>query len=87
MSRLALLKGHDRRARSGHPWVFSNEIAPTESKPTPGASVELYSHSGEFFGVGTYNPQSLIALRLLSRQRESLDTVDFYRRQIGRAHV
>lgn len=85
MNRLVLLKGHDRRVRSGHPWVFSNEIAPTESKPTPGASVELYSHSGEFFGVGSYNPQSLIALRLLSRQRESIDTVDFYRRRIQAA--
>jgi len=85
MSRLTLLKGHDRRARSGHPWVFSNEIAPTESKPTPGTSVELYSHQGEFLGVGYYNPQSLIALRLLSRQRESIDTVDFYRQRIQTA--
>lgn len=85
MSRLTLLKGHDRRVRSGHPWIFSNEIAPGETKPAPGASVELYSHGGEFLGIGSYNPQSLIALRLLSRRRESIDSIEFYRQRIEAA--
>jgi 23S rRNA (cytosine1962-C5)-methyltransferase len=85
MSRLTLLKGHDRRLRSGHPWVFSNELAPAEVKPAPGASVELYSHGGEFLGLGTYNPHSLIALRLLSRRREAIDSVEFYRQRIAQA--
>ncbi|PNU20831.1 rRNA large subunit methyltransferase I [Geothermobacter hydrogeniphilus] len=82
MKTLILHRGHDRRARSGHPWIFSNEIARFEGAPEPGEAVEVLSARGEFIGVAYYNPRPLIAARLVTRQRESIDETDFFRRKL-----
>jgi 23S rRNA (cytosine1962-C5)-methyltransferase len=85
VNRLTLQAGRDRRVRGGHPWIFSNEILGFDQEPTAGDAVEVASHSGEFLGVAYFNPQSLIAARILSRHKESIDTVDFFRRRIADA--
>ena len=66
---LTLGKGHSRRLRAGHPWVFSNEIEMTvETRQwSPGGLVTLVDAGGERLGVATFNPHSLISARLLSR--------------------
>ncbi len=78
MTRLFLRPGHDRRTRAGHPWVFSNEIDHLEGSPAPGDALEILSHRGDFLGTAYYNPHSLIAARILSRRRESIDTPEFF---------
>jgi 23S rRNA (cytosine1962-C5)-methyltransferase len=85
VNRLILHPGHDRRARGGHPWIFSNEINSFDEEPSAGDALEVASHSGEFLGIAYFNPHSLIAARILSRQKESIDTVDFFRRRITSA--
>lgn len=82
MKSLLLHKGHDRRARSGHPWIFSNEIARLEGEPLPGDALNVISARGDFIGVAYYNPRPLIAARLVTRLQESIDEVDFYRRKL-----
>jgi len=86
MNHLILHKGHDRRIRSGHPWIFSNEIDRIDGHPEPGDAVEIRSAGGEVFGTGYYNPRSLIAARLLSREGESIDDQDFFRRRLVTAN-
>ncbi|MDD2367292.1 MAG: class I SAM-dependent rRNA methyltransferase [Desulfuromonadaceae bacterium] len=78
MTRITLSKNEDRRIKSGHPWVFSNEIREITGERTAGITAELYDTSGNFIGIGHYNPHSLIAFRLLSRVREEIDTTDFF---------
>ncbi|BCR05739.1 SAM-dependent methyltransferase [Desulfuromonas versatilis] len=85
MSRLHLKPGHDRRVRGGHPWIFSNEIGRLEGDPEPGAALEVFTHQGELVGTAYYNPQSLIAARLLSRRRESIDTAEFFLERFEKA--
>jgi len=82
MTRLVLRRGHERRIQGGHPWVFSNEIDHIEGTVAAGEALEVFSHRGDFFGVAYYNPHSLISARILSRQCESIDDVDFFRRRI-----
>ena len=64
--RLILKKGEERRLLSGHLWVFSNEVAVLEkrSQEVP-LFVSVESHQGRFLGRAIYNPQTLIAARLL----------------------
>jgi 23S rRNA (cytosine1962-C5)-methyltransferase len=83
--RLTLRPGHDRRARAGHPWIFSNEIDNVQGDPAGGEAAEVFTASGEFLGIAYYNPHSLIAARLLSRQRESIDSKEFFWRRITAA--
>lgn len=67
---LRLKKGEDRRLRSGHPWVFSNEINVQE---TPlggfeaGQQVVIEDAKGIALGVAYVNPRTLICARLVSR--------------------
>ncbi len=85
MTRITLNKNEDRRIKSGHPWVFSNEIREVTGDRSAGAAAELYDAAGGFIGVGHYNPHSLIAFRLVSRQREDIDTVAFFEQRIAAA--
>ena len=71
---IRLQNGRDKRARFGHPWVYSNEIDMTpEVKALPaGTVVRLDAPSSEPLGVGLFNPRSLIAIRMLSRDPKAV---------------
>ncbi|KAB0670485.1 class I SAM-dependent rRNA methyltransferase [Oryzomonas sagensis] len=84
MIRIVLHKNEDKRIKSGHPWVFSNEIREVSDKgAAPGAAAELYDAGGGFIGCGHYNPRSLIAFRLLSRHQTDLDQPEFYEQRVA----
>ncbi len=85
MTRITLHKNEERRIKGGHPWVFSNEIREVKGEKVAGIGAELYDAAGGFIGVGHYNPHSLIAVRLLSRQREDIETVAFFEQRIASA--
>lgn len=70
---LLLKKNEDSRIRRGHLWVFSNEVKEVRGEPEVGDIVELRDHSGKFLGLGLYHPHSLISLRLLTTNDESID--------------
>lgn len=85
---LRLRKNEERRLKSGHLWVFSNEID-TQATPLkgidPGSLVAIESSRGEPLGLAYANPESLIAARLLTRNpRESLGA-RFFKQRIERA--
>lgn len=61
----------DRRLRAGHSWIYSNEIDTGKSPLRdfePGQPVNVFSPQDKFLGVGYINPNSLICIRLLTRQ-------------------
>lgn len=73
MAKAILAKNQERRLRSGHPWVFSNEIASFDGTPEPGGEVTVVDSRGATVGVGLYNPHSLIAIRLFTRRERPID--------------
>jgi 23S rRNA (cytosine1962-C5)-methyltransferase len=85
---LRLRKNEDRRLRAGHLWVFSNEVDVRVTPLTefePGALVEVQDARGAPMGTAYVNPRSLIAARLVSRQRNRPLDGDLLRRRLGRA--
>ena len=64
-----LLPGRHKRLKSGHPWVFSNEVANGDGAPIePGAAVTIIGDNGEIYGTALFNPHlSLIVLPVLQR--------------------
>ncbi|MBI4830316.1 MAG: class I SAM-dependent rRNA methyltransferase [Candidatus Lindowbacteria bacterium] len=84
MRTIKLKKNEDRRVRAGHLWIFSNEIANLDQHVAPGETVDIVTHGGSFAGRGYVNPHSLIAVRVLTRDKEQID-VDFYARRIQQA--
>ena len=67
----------DRRFRSGHPWVYSNELSESPAGLEPGSLVELRDPGGDFLARGYGNPNSLIAFRALSRDPAEGDPLSF----------
>ncbi|HMK42992.1 MAG TPA: hypothetical protein VK445_02525, partial [Dissulfurispiraceae bacterium] len=80
MKSIRLKPKEERRVLRGHPWIFSNEIEPAPVSLVPGETVDVLDHAGRFIGRGYINPQSLIAVRLLTRTREEIDRTFFLKR-------
>jgi len=77
LAALKLKKDQDRRLRTGHCWIYSNEIdiAATPLKGfEPGDQAQLLAHNGKAIGTVYVNPNGLIAARLFSRDEHRLDT-------------
>jgi len=70
-----------KRLHNGHLWVFSNELHESPKKYEPGSLVEVYDMRDEFIGMGYINPNSLIAVRLLAREKKVIDR-EFIRQRI-----
>jgi len=81
---LLLKKREEQRLLSGHQWIFSNELKSVRGDPEAGDIVELLRHDEKFLGVGFYNPHSLIAFRLLSRERIEI-SFEFFEQRITQA--
>jgi 23S rRNA (cytosine1962-C5)-methyltransferase len=82
-----LLPGQDRRPRAGHPWIYSNELrmdAAAKALP-PGEPVCLISSDGKPLGIGLFNPHSLIAARVITRNKDATIDATFVERRLTRA--
>ncbi|MPY71099.1 MAG: methyltransferase domain-containing protein [Alphaproteobacteria bacterium] len=75
MPLVRLKPGGHRRARAGHPWLYSNEIdmTPALKALPPGTAARFEDAHGEALGAGFFNPHSLIAGRLMARPGAAVD--------------
>ena len=80
VSKVYLIPGKEKRVYSRHPWVFRSDIHHTEGPCAPGDVVSIYSDKGRFLAKAFYNPNSQIALRILSWQDEEIDRAFIFRR-------
>lgn len=55
-----------QRLKSGHPWIYSNELVRTPKHLEPGQLVEIRNSAGGYIGRGYFNARSMIAVRLLT---------------------
>lgn len=69
--------------QKGHPWIFRNDLERLQDV-TPGGIVALEKKTGECLARGFYSDRSKIALRIISRSRESIDE-EFWRNRIAQA--
>ena len=84
MAKAILIPGKEKRVYSGHPWVFRSDISRVEGDFTPGDMVDVYSSRDKFLAKAFYNPQSQIALRIMTLKDEPVDEA-FIRRRVHAA--
>lgn len=88
LPRLRLKKSEERRLRSGHLWIFSNEVD-TEATPLtafdPGQLVVVENARREPLGVAYVNPESLISARLLTRDPQTRIDAAYFAERFERA--
>ncbi|MEW6109324.1 MAG: class I SAM-dependent rRNA methyltransferase [Nitrospirota bacterium] len=73
-----------KRLLGGHLWVFSNELHENPKQFSAGSLVEVHDMKNIFLGIGYINPHSLISVRLLTREKDTIDR-EFFRKKINEA--
>ena len=63
--KLRLTPAAERAVRGGHPWVFANRIREINRPGTAGELAVAYDRQDRFMAIGLYDPDSIIALRVL----------------------
>lgn len=84
---IKILPGEDRRLRTGSPWLYSNELRMDDAaKALPrGGVVRLMAPNGKILGLAHFNPHTLIAARLLTRNKDGRIDRAFLERRLARA--
>jgi 23S rRNA (cytosine1962-C5)-methyltransferase len=79
--------GRHKRAQAGHPWVYSNEIRMDAAAKSlaRGSLVTLKTADGRTLGVATFNPNTLVAARMLDRDAGRRIDAEFFATRIERA--
>lgn len=74
-----------QRIRSGHPWVYDNQVQRTEGSPREGGIVQVFDVRKGPLGQAYFNPRSKIRARMLTKDLDEPVDAAFFRRKIGAA--
>ena len=80
MAKIFLIRNKEFRVDSGHPWLFRSDIERVTGNPVPGSAVDVCALDGRYLGRGFFNPNSQIAIRMLTRWEEPINRAFFERR-------
>jgi len=80
MTKAILKPGKEKRVYTFHPWIFRSDIDRIEGICEPGDIVDILSSKGRFLARGFYNPNSQIALRIMTYSEEPVDREFIFRR-------
>lgn len=86
LSKIILKPGKEAATKRYHHWVFSGAIKKIEGNVADGDVVSLYSSKNEFLGVGHYQKQGSISVRILTFEKVAIDS-HFWKDKIHRAYV
>lgn len=76
-----LLKaGEADRAVAGHPWIYEGSILRLTAPVAEGQIVQIKDHRQRFLGIGFYNSKSKINVRVIAKERVSVDQTFFENR-------
>ena len=78
---IQLKPGKEKRVYTLHPWIFKSDIDKELNGCTAGDIVDIISSKGRFLARGYYNPNSQIALRIMTyNEEEAVDRALIFRR-------
>ncbi|MBZ0206395.1 MAG: class I SAM-dependent rRNA methyltransferase [Flavobacteriales bacterium] len=74
-----------QRIRSGHPWVYDNQVLRSEGRPQSGGIVQVFDVKKGPLGQGFFNPKSKILARMLTKDLDEPIDAGFFRRKVQAA--
>ena len=81
-AKLTITKKGERAARSGHPWVYGEEVTHVEGTYQTGDIVDVYSDKDRYLGTGFANDISKIRVRIVSRNANDRFDAAFWQRRV-----
>jgi 23S rRNA (cytosine1962-C5)-methyltransferase len=82
LPKVILKKNEERRLKSGHLWIFSNEIEKFPASTVNGSVVDVFNHKEYFVCKAFYNRNSLITLRVLTKNFDEEIDKSFFRKRL-----
>ena len=70
-----------RALKSGHPWVFADEIISAEGGYENGELIDVFSIKNRYMGTGFINDNSKIRIRIISRNANDKFDSEFWKRR------
>jgi 23S rRNA (cytosine1962-C5)-methyltransferase len=74
-----------QRVRSGHPWIFDNQVLRFEGRPEAGGIVQVFDVKKGPLGQAYFNPKSKIRARLITKDLDEPIDAGFFKRKIQAA--
>jgi 23S rRNA (cytosine1962-C5)-methyltransferase len=72
----------EKMARTGHPWVFGEEVTKVEGEYQNGDLVDVVTHKGKYIGTGFVNDVSKIRVRIISNNTNDKFDEAFWERRL-----
>lgn len=82
--KVVISKKAEKRQEKKHPWVYDNEIISYDPYVN-GEIVDVVSESGKYYGSGFINDNSVIRVRIISRNANDVFDEAFYERRLMHA--
>lgn len=81
-TKLYVTRKGELAAKSGHPWVFGEEVVRVDGDYKTGDIVDVYSSKGRYLGTGFANDISKIRVRILSDNANDRFDEAFWQRRV-----
>lgn len=81
-AKLYITKKGEKAARSGHPWVYGEEVTHVEGEYKTGDIVDVYSEKDRYLGTGFANDISKIRVRIVSDNANDRFDQAFWQRRV-----
>lgn len=81
-AKLYLTRKGEKAARSGHPWVYGEEVIHVEGEYETGSLVDVMSEKGRYLGTGFANDISKIRVRIISTNTNDKFDEAFWQRRV-----
>lgn len=75
----------ERSVKSGHPWVYGEEVTDVQGTYTNGDLADVFATGGRFLGTGYVNDHSKIRVRLISTNANDRFDDAFFERRLAYA--
>lgn len=72
-----------RAVKKGHPWIFDKGIVKQNKEASPGSMAVLYDQKRNFVGIGLYDPESPIRIRVLHRGKPVTIDTDWLKERLN----
>ncbi len=72
----------EKHVKSGHPWVFGEEVTEIQGEYQNGDIVDVYTSKDRYLGSGYVNDNSKIRVRIISRNANDRFDEAFYERRV-----
>lgn len=80
--KIRINKKAEKALKSGHPWIYAEEVTEREYGIENGDIVDVINEKGRYLGSGFYNDNSKILVRILSENTNDKFDREFFKRRI-----